>query len=143
MGKIIYNSHLSKYFIIDSIYGVSDIKICGTVCFDNLPSFMIAEVLAQLASFHTKYCIDFEKHTYLLKIQKHDCFEIEALNGEFQIEGVLAGKSDSAYSYELTARNDNKTFMTKLIIGIDSSGTNFSNDLNKRNKRLFECLKVD
>ncbi|MBF0120990.1 MAG: hypothetical protein HQK79_19345 [Desulfobacterales bacterium] len=102
MDKIIINSGLNSFNLLDSIISIDHNTIHTTKTFLNAPFYLAIEAMAQTGAMHVRFIKDLKQHAFLLTIKKF-LFpsEINLLNGIYSFNGELQNQSDLAFFYFL------------------------------------------
>lgn len=145
MEQIIVNTHLDGFVLIDEISAIDEKNIKGTKHFSGFPASLAIESLAQLGALHVRFITGLEKHCFLLKINDYKTLEIQELNGPYQLEGSLLGKSKQAFSYSLKATKEGKISLEgRFTFAAIEYDERFKKELLKRHyKKILSCLKND
>ncbi len=150
------NTGLSDFVLIDRITGVEAENIDGIRNFAEAPIYLGIESLAQLGAYHVRFLTCFEKHAFLLKINRCRVSAGQFLNGRYLLHGSLISKSESAFAYNLQAeREDNVTLAKRgfsdetQIVGEFLYATVDYNHIFKKEilqnhyRKVFSCLRND
>lgn len=144
MERIVVNSGLDGFILLDAIGEAGPDAITGYKRFRGEPIHLGIESLAQLGAFHIRYLTDFDKHAFLLGIKRCVMPAGEKLNGSFTLSGDLISRSSSAFSYRLRAVREGETAIEGeflfAVIEYDEEGFR-RNTLREHYQRVFSCLK--
>lgn len=145
MQKIVVNTGLSSFLLIDSITHVDEQHISGIKTYTNTPAYLGLESLAQLGAFHVRYLTGFERHAFLLKITRCLMPLPAELNGTCELSARLTGQSKSAFSHMLQARKGDKILIEgEFIFATVDYDQNFKKEvLHDHYWNVFSCLKND
>ncbi|HAJ26967.1 MAG TPA: hypothetical protein DCG53_06930 [Syntrophus sp. (in: bacteria)] len=135
-------SGMSGFVLIDRIIEIGPDKIMAGKAMKRAPIFSGIEALAQAGALHTRYLNDFDRHAFLLKIQRCSLPPGRELDGEFLIRGVLAGRSAASFLYRLCLEKNGWPAMEgEFLIGTVAYDFRFPRGiLEKRYRDLFACL---
>lgn len=145
MEKIIINTGLKGFILIDRITFSDAENISGIKVFENAPVYLGLEVLAQLGAFHVRYVTGFERHAFLLKITRCVMETQAELSGNYNLSGKLVGRSRFAFSHILRARKDDKDIIEgEFVFATVAYGRGFQKEiLQDHYRNAFLCLKND
>jgi hypothetical protein len=145
MERIVINSGLKDFVLIDRIDQVDSARITGWKRFENAPPHLGIESLAQLGAFHVRFLTGFERHAFLLSIKRCSVGAGYTLSGTYSLSGDLTARSLSAYSYELEAAVDEQTWIRGEFIfaSVDYDGRLRKDILQAHYRKVFSCLKRD
>ena len=145
MKKITVNTGLKSFGLIDRITHAEAQKIRGIKTFENSPSYLGLESLAQLGAFHVRYLVGFERHAFLLKITRCMMPAQAGLNGTYLLSGKLVNKSRSAFSHTLEARKGDKVQIEgELMFATVDYNQDFKKEvLQDHYRNIFSCLMND
>lgn len=142
MKRILINSGLNGFILLDEIKDVKQESILAVKTFHNDPLYLGIEALAQLGAYHMRFRNDFARHAFLLKINFFQVIGDEILDGKYFLEGILGNQSSATYSYDLTAREKNG-FQIKgnFLFAMREYDQEFSRgQLEGRYRRQFSAL---
>jgi hypothetical protein len=155
-NKIVVNTGLPGFILIDGITGVEAENIDGTRDFAAAPIYLGIESLAQLGAYHVRFLTRFEKHAFLLKINRCRVSAGQFGNGRYLLHGSLISKSESAFAYNLQARRGDNVPSAKgklsdetQIAGEFLYATVNYDDIFKKEilrnhyRKVFSCLRND
>ncbi len=142
MERIILNSGLSGFFLVDAVTEVDAQKIAGWKRFAGAPTYLGIESLAQLGALHVRHITGFERHAFLLTIKRCSPASREALNGQYRLCGELIGRTTSAFSYRLEASHGDETMIQgDFLFAVVEYDTTFRRDtLRSHYQEVFSCL---
>ncbi len=144
MEQITVNTHMDGFVLIDKISAIDEKNIKGTKLFSGFPAPLAIESLAQLGALHVRFITGFNKHCFLLKINNCKMPETPELNGPYQLEGSLLGKSKQAFSYSLRATKDGKTPLEgRFTFAAIDYDERFKKELLERHHKILSCLISD
>jgi hypothetical protein len=145
MGRIILNSGLNDFLLIDTITHADSKEITGFKMYKEDPPYLGVESLAQLGAFHVRFVTDFAKHAFLLGIKRCTTSSWSSLKGPCLLSGTLTGFSSSAFSYGLGAEMDGETRIQGefLFAAVEYSDILRKEILQSYYKKAFVCLKRD
>ena len=144
MERLIINTGLDGFIMPDKITSVTETAIEAIKMPDgsNGKTFINIETMAQVCALHTRVCVNFEKHAFLLKINTfQNCTDVTD-DGEILINAQIISASKEAFSYTVHAyQNGNDLFNGKLLIAVtDYSDTFDKNTLKEHYRNIFKCL---
>lgn len=149
MEKVVVNTELNGFTVLNSIEKVDDLFIEGTMLLESNENFLILEAMAQLASLHVKKRINYSKHSFLLKIKKFDGMFLKLSEGKIILRCNLVGMSSGTFSYDVCAygysKENNNIYKLNISSSLIISTTEFSNDfkedrLKKHYEKVMACL---
>lgn len=144
-NKITINTGLDDFVLIDTISDIVGEHIHGCKHFVHEPPYLGIESLAQLGAYHVRFLTSFERHAFLLKINRCTVFGQDLLDGMCRLYGTLTDKSNAAFAYTMLAKMGH----TVLIEGEFLFGTIEYNALLKKEvlqnhyRKVFSCLRND
>jgi hypothetical protein len=143
MARLTICSHMSCFQLIRRVTDVSIRHVQADVAFAKWPVYTGLEAMAQLAALHVRYSLDFERHAFLLKIDRCDLPMLEALDGDFRLNAECIGQSSQSFAYGVTAQGpDGITIQARLLIGTQDYDERFKKDrLKQYYRKLFEALR--
>jgi hypothetical protein len=141
--EIVIHSGRNSILMLDAIQSVSLTQISGTRSFFDDPLSAGLEALAQLGAFHMRYLTAFERHIFLLKIEKCCFSEGGPLQGEFTLFGELLNRSDSAFYFRLMAEKAGQTAIDGefLFAAVDYDKNFKRESLQNHYEKVFSCLQ--
>jgi hypothetical protein len=144
-NEMIIHSGRNSILMLDAIQSVSPTHISGTRSFSDDPLSAGLEALAQLGAFHLRYLTAFERHIFLLKIEKCCFSEGGPLDGEFTLFGELINQSDSAFYFRLMAEKAGQKAIDGefLFAAVDYDEKFKRETLQNHYERIFSCLQND
>jgi hypothetical protein len=142
MERIILNSGLSGFLLVDAVTEVDAQRIAGWKEFAGAPPYLGIESLAQLGALHVRYLTGFERHAFLLTIKRCLPASKEALNGRYRLCGKLTGRAASAFSYRLEAAlGDETEIQGDFLFAVVEYDTSFRRDiLRSHYEKVYSCL---
>lgn len=128
--------------LIRRVTDVSSRCIKADAAFVQWPVYTGLEALAQLASIHVRYNLDFERHAFLLKVDRCDLPTLETLSGDFSLGAERVSQSSQSFAYGVTAQGpDDLAIQAQLLIGTQDYDERFKKDrLKQYYRNLFEAL---
>jgi hypothetical protein len=141
-SKII-NTGLPGFLLLDAVMEVEDKSILGVRRFSHAPPWLGVEALIQIGAFHVRFLSCFERHVFLLKINRCLMPRQPALEGEYRLEGRLLSRSSNAFSCELTAIKEGLLELSGnfLYAAVDYDERFQEERLRDRYLKAFECLR--
>ncbi len=131
------------FLLLDAIRPPEAESIEGVKTFYDAPIYEGIEALAQLGALHVRHRLDFSRQVFLLSFRRFTPPESPTLSGRFLLTGTLAGGSQSAWSYRLSAVGDegNRFSGTFLFSAVDYDDKFKKDILQPHYRKVFECLK--
>ncbi|MFH2091942.1 MAG: hypothetical protein ABIJ31_06230 [Pseudomonadota bacterium] len=142
MDRITINTGMAGFLLLKGIRAVSSEKIIAWTCFSDAPAFEIIEALAQTGAMHVRFLCEFDCHAFLLKINRFECFTTRPFSGEWQLQADLMIRTQSAFSYQVTAAARGKALCSaELSFAVKPYDQRFKQgDLKAHYRNMFECL---
>jgi hypothetical protein len=143
MARLTINSHMPCFQLIRRVTDVSDRCIQAESAFAQWPVYTGLEAMAQLAALHVRYSLAFERHAFLLKIDRCDLPTLETLDGDFSLTAERVGQSSQSFAYGVTVQGpDDLTLQAQLLIGTLDYDERFKRyRLKPHYRKLFEALR--
>jgi hypothetical protein len=137
------NSGLPDFLLLDAITQVGETTIAGVREFSAALPWLGIEALAQLGAFHVRQLTDFQKHAFLLKINRFLLPQSENLQGCYLLQGTLISRSEAAFVCELQAIQGKKLEFSGnfLYSVVDYDDTFAASQLHNHYLRIFKCLQ--
>lgn len=131
------------FLLLDAIDPPEAERIEGIKTFSNAPVYEGIEALAQLGALHVRHRLDFSRQVFLLSFRRFTPPESQFLSGRFLLTGTLAGGSQSAWSYRLSAMGDqgDRFSGTFLFSAVDYDDKFREDILQPHYRKVFQCLK--
>ncbi len=144
MASIEIHSRLKHFKLLARITHVSAAGICGETDFECMPMYGCLEAMAQLAALHVRYCLDFERHAFLLKVNYGRWPAREALEGRCRLSADRYSQSSNAFAYQVKVQGSADTILSAdLLIGTKSYDGEFKEDVLKAHyKEIFGKLQL-
>ena len=129
--------------LLDAITSVDENTIVGAREFSQDFPWLGIEALAQLGAFHVRQLTDFQKHSFLLKINRFSLPQSETLQGSYLLQGTLVSRSRAAFVYELQAIKGKMLEFSGnfLYAAVDYDDTFIEERLHNHYLRIFRCLQ--
>jgi hypothetical protein len=145
VNRIEINSGLEDFVLLDRISEAGDEIITGEKRYFNDPVYLGIESLAQLGAYHVRFINDFEKHAFLLKINRCSIIGSKILYGKYLIDGKLINQSKSSCFYFLRAKKEDQIQIEgEFLFSTLEYNNNFNKKiLEKHYRRVFSCLKKE
>jgi hypothetical protein len=142
MARLTINSHMASFQLIGRVTDVSNRRVQADATFAQWPVYTGLEAMAQLAALHARYSLAFERHVFLLKIDRYDLPPLETLNGDFSLIAERISQSSQSFAYGVTAKGpDGLTLQAQLLIGtLDYDGRFQKDRLKQHYRKLFDVL---
>ena len=143
--NISINTGLNGFILVDRIIQAGEQDISGIKTFADAPAYLGLESLAQLGAFHVRYITEFQRHAFLLKIDRCVMPAKVELDGTCKLSGTLVSRSASAFSYILQAEGGGGVRIEGqfLFATIPYDETFKKEILQKHYHTIFSCLKSD
>lgn len=137
------NSGLPNFLLLDAITSVEEKTIVGAREFSHDFPWLGIEALAQLGAFHVRERTDFQKHAFLLKINRFLLPPSATLQGRYLLQGTLVSHSRAAFVYELQAIKGKMLEFSGnfLYAAVDYDDTFTESRLRNHYLRIFRCLQ--
>lgn len=145
MESIKIRSRMKHFKLVARITRVSASGIWGEADFNRMPVFGGLEALAQLAAMHVRFCLQFERHAFLLKVNRGPWPAQDALTGCYRLWADLGSQSSNAFAYRVQAEGPPGVMLNAdLLIGTIPYDGEFKEKILKPHYRgLFEELQLD
>lgn len=142
MARLTINSHMHSFQLIRRVTDVTDRRIQADAVFAQWPVYTGLEAMAQLAALHVRYSIDFERHAFLLKVDRCDLPTLETLAGDFSLTAERFSQSSQSSAYGVIAQGPGDLAMRgQLLIGTLDYDEHFKKDrLKQYYRKLFQAL---
>jgi len=143
MEKLIINTGLHQFFLVEGITKVNEKHIQGFSSPSSRQVFLRIESMAQLGAMHVRFITDFSKHAFLLGISNLQLSEAFQGDERYNMTGTMNSRSADSFSYTLAA----EVAGSQLISGIFLFATipyddTFRKDcLQHHYKKIFSCLR--
>lgn len=133
---------MDDFVLIDTIGCIGDDHITGRKEFVRAPLWQGMETLAQLGAYHVRFLTSFERHAFLLKMNRWAASERHFLEGTFHLQGNLVGRSDAAFAYRLLARSGQGGVIEgEYLFGTVEYGSALNREvLQNHYRKVFSCL---
>ena len=137
------NSGLPDFLLLDAITEAGEKTIAGAREFFMALPWLGIEALAQLGAFHVRQLTSFQKHAFLLKINRFLLPQSETLQGRYLLQGTLVSRSKAAFAYELQAIKGKKLEFSGnfLYAAVDYDDAFAESRLCNHYLRIFRCLQ--
>jgi hypothetical protein len=137
------NTGLPGFVLLDEITQAGEKVITGIRRFSGASPCLGMESLAQLGAFHIRFLTGFQKHAFLVKINRCFIRRLQTLQGKYLLQGVLVSRSSTAYSYELQAGKGKNLAIEGnfLYAAVDYDDVFRKEKLQEHYQRLFACLQ--
>jgi len=142
--RIVLNSGLEGFILLDEIQDAGADSITAGKLFDLAPAYLCIEAMAQLGAYHVRYIGNFERHAFLLGVKRCSLPAEDLLSGYFRLHGKLESRSSSAFSYLISATGENGTEMEGefLFAAVDYDGAALRREiLRPHYEKVFACLR--
>lgn len=126
MATIDIHSGLDTFRLIACITEITPEAISGRTNAGKRPLFAGLEAMAQLAALHVRYCLQFQRHAFLLKVHRCRMPSLKVLDGRLHLSAQLQGQSSNAFVYDVTAHGlHDVQFSGRLLIGTQNYDDRF------------------
>jgi hypothetical protein len=143
MEKLIINTGLHHFFLVDGVTRVDEKQIQGFTSPSGRQSFLLVESMAQLGAMHVRFITDFNAHAFLLGISNLQMTEAFPGQERTNITGTLNNRSTDSFLYTLTAEiaGSQSISGTFLFATIPYDDTFREDCLQHHYKKIFSCLQ--
>ena len=140
---MIINSGLPDFLLLDAITRTGERTIAGVRKFSAALPWLGIEALAQLGAFHVRQLTGFQKHAFLLKINRFQLPQSETLQGCYLLHGRLVSHSSTAFVYEVQAiKREALEFSGNFLYATVNYDDAFAESrLHNHYLRIFRCLQ--
>ncbi len=145
MASIEIQSRLKHFRLVARITHICAAGIRGEADFDCMPVFGGLEAMAQLAATHVRLGLQFERHAFLLKVNRGRWPTQDAITGCYRLSADLCSQSSNAFAYRVKAEGPaGLTLKADLVIGTKPYDGEFKEEILKVHYReLFRKLQLD
>jgi hypothetical protein len=142
MAALTITSRMSRFQLITGITLVARHRIQAVAALEQAPVYAGLEVMAQLAALHVRHSMAFERHAFLLKIERCDLPAGDTLDGALYLTADGVGQSSRTFAYRVaTEESKGPPLQADLLIGTRTYDRQFKRDLLKtRYRELFDTL---
>lgn len=142
---ITINTGLDDFVLIDTISDIGGEHIQGCKHFVYEPPYLGIESLAQLGAYHVRFLTSFERHAFLLKINRCNVFGQDLLDGMCRLYGILTSKSNAAFAYTLLAKMEHTVLIEgEFLYGTIEYNASLKKEvLQNHYRKVFSCLRND
>ncbi|MCG8552583.1 MAG: hypothetical protein MI799_19440 [Desulfobacterales bacterium] len=142
MAVLNIHTRLDDFLMVDQINLINDKNISGSNTFLNAPFSFCLESLVQMCALHVRYTLNFEKHVFLLKINRCAINTEHTFSGRYALHAELMHRSSQAFSYTAAALRDEIQIMDgSFIIAAREYDKNFmKKNISPHYKKVFSCL---
>ncbi len=143
MEKMIINTGLLHFFLVDGVTRVDEKHIQGFTSPSGRQSFLWVESMAQLGALHVRYITDFNCLAFLLGISNLQMTEAFQEDERYNMTGALNSRSADSFSYTLTAEISGSQSIsgTFLFATIPYDDLFRKDSLQHHYKKIFSCLR--
>ncbi len=147
MERLIINTGLDGFIMPDKITMLTATTIEAVKIIDdaNNKDYIKNETMAQICALHTRFCLDYEKHAFLLKTNEFIITSDLTDYGEILINAEIMSSGKEAFLYNVRAfQTSTELFTGKLLIAVTDYGDTFKKEMLKEHYRnIFSCLTKD
>ncbi len=142
MERIDINTQMDGFHLLTSVTDLDQGMIGGTAAFVDQPAFVVMESLAQLGALHVRWLCGFSKHAFLLKVERFSLPSERRISGLLALSGWLVVRSQSAFSYDLTASGAwEGPLRGRFLFSVKEYDDTFEKEvLTTRYREVFQCL---
>jgi hypothetical protein len=142
MARLTIHSRMPCFQLIRHVTDISSRDVRAETAFAQWPVYAGLEAMAQLAALHVRYSLAFERHAFLLKVDRCDLPPLETLDGSFRLSAERVGQSSQSFAYGVTAQGpDDLALQAQLLIGtLDYDGRFKKEHLKQHYRKLFKAL---
>lgn len=118
MAIITVHSALNHFRLLKRITRLSASGLQADAEFDGLPRYAVLECMAQLATLHVRFRLDFKRHAFLLKVGQAAWPIDESLTGLWRLTAEPGSQSSNTFAYHVKAQAPTGgTLKADLLIG--------------------------
>lgn len=141
-GLTTINTGLDGFILLKGITQFAQERISAWAEFDHATPFLFMEAMAQTGSFHCRYLCDFNRHTFLLKLEQYKVFDKKIFSGRFELQGCLTARTQSAFVHELTVSSGGVKICSGELFfaSLDYDHRFQKKKLKDHYKKVFSCL---
>lgn len=142
MAVLTIAGRMPHFQLITGIICVAPHRIQAVAVLEQAPVYACLEAMTQLAALHVRHLLKFERHAFLLKIDRCDLPEGDTLNGALALTADVVGHSSQSFAYRVrSAVADGNPLLAELLIGTRAYDRQFKQALLKaRYRELFDTL---
>lgn len=142
MAILTIAGRLPHFQLIAGITFVARHRIRGVAELEQAPVYAGLEAMAQLAALHVRHSMAFERHAFLLKIDRCDLPAGDTLDDALYLTADLVGHSSQAFAYRVASEESKgPPLQAELLIGTRAYDRQFKRDLlEARYRELFDTL---
>jgi len=130
MATLTIHSRLKHFKLVARITHVSASVICAEAGLDGMPMYAGLETMAQLAALHVRYCLEFQRHAFLLKVNQGFWPAKDCLAGCYGLTAERYSQSSKAFAYQVKAQGPTGAMSTAdLLIGTVAYDNEFQEDI--------------
>ena len=139
------NSGLDTFVLLDRVSECTAESITGEVRLPGREAYLVMEALAQLGALHVRHQCGFEKHAFLLKVNRFDWTdpaEAEWEKEPCRLEGSRLVDTGSASVYDLSARSGERFLgRGEFAFAVIDYDREFKKEkLKNHYQGIFKCL---
>ncbi|MFO7559131.1 MAG: hypothetical protein R6X10_09905 [Desulfobacterales bacterium] len=143
METLTIHTGLDRFLLLDSISGIGQNSIEGTLFLSGDHRYLGIESLAQLGAMHLRFITGFSCHAFLLSIRTCSIQDKFVPNSNLLLSGKLLSRSISGFLYALDAVSEGKTLIAGefLFATIPYDQKFKKRRLENHYRKVFSCLK--
>jgi hypothetical protein len=145
MAAIRITSRLRHFSLLARITRITADGIGAIADLNGMPDYCGLEAMAQLAALHVRHCIDFQRHVFLLKVNRGRWRLQDKLQGCYRLSAERYSQSSHAFAYRVKGQGPGDGMLTAdLLIGTRPYDHEFREDILKMHyKNIFSRLQRD
>lgn len=138
MATIRIRTRLRHFNLLTRITRVSTNGMSAIADLQRMPLYCGLEAMAQLAALHVRHCVDFQRHAFLLKVNRCRWPHRDALQGGCRLTADRYGQSSHGFAYRVQAEMPRGGILdADLLIGTRPYDLGFREDMLKAQYRNF------
>jgi hypothetical protein len=144
-NTITINTGLNDFVLIDTISDIGVEHIRGCTHFVRTPPYLGIESLAQMGAYHVRFLTSFERHAFLMKINRCTVSGQDLLDGMCRLHGTFTSKSNAAFAYNLSAEIEQTVVIEgEFLFGTVEYNVSLKKEvLQNHYRKVFSCLRND
>lgn len=143
MDRLTINTGLEGFVLPGRITSMDQGTIQAVKVFDDVPSFLAVEALAQLGAMHARWSVDFERHIFLLAIKHCVLPAGPKVSGRFKLRAEQTAHSRMGIAYDVMAEDGNGPVVQGAFM---FAATAYDKPFDRRTlethyRKVLACLK--